>query len=492
MKENTTTIDFGAIEPYCILKTVLHNLWMIVCAGIIGLLVSSMVLAISFAPEYTSSLTFVVSSRSGVTTYNVDTTAAAQTAATFSKLLQSSLMKNIAAEEMGVSSISGDISAEQVAETNLITVNATADNPKDAFLIIKAVEKNYAKVSDYISRTAVLRVLDSPSVSTTPSNIESTRKLTMACGGACGFLMLALVIFIFIKRDTVQNREGAKQKLDGRLLAVIPHEYDKGRNVLKILDRKKKQSENLLIDAPTRSYGFCESMKMVSARLEHEKEKGNTVFMFTSISESEGKSTVSANTAISLCEKGYKVLLIDMDTRKPAQRKLLLKDIDHFTDFGAMLENESLTPNEVIAKAFCIKKHGLNVLLNNRPYLAVADKLFSGRMAEILNIARKKFDYVIIDTPPMGYFADSEAMTEYADGAVLVVRQNIVPAGDINDGIDNIQNGKAKFLGVILNDAQYLFPSASVYGYGSYGYSKKMSRYGYGYGYGSSENAKKK
>lgn len=474
----------STIEPYCVLKAVLHNLWMIIFAGIIGFLAATMVLEMAFAPQYTSTITFVVTSRSGTTTYYTDTSAAKQTAATFSELLQSSLMKKIAAEELNTGSISGDITAEQTGETNIITVTATADNPKDAFQIIKAVENNYAEISDYISRTAVLRVLDRPRVSATAANAASTRDTAVKCGYICALAMLAAIVWLFISRETVQNREGAKVKLDARLIAVIPHEQNGGIGLFKKSGKKKKLSESLLISAPTRSYGFCESMRMVSARLEHEKEKGNSVFMFTSISESEGKSTVSANTAISLCNKGYKVLIIDVDTRKPAQKRLLLKNNEVFKDFGAMFENESYTPAEIVANVYHMKQSGLDTLLNVKPYRSVSEKLLSDRMAEIIRIAKEKYDYVIIDTPPMGYFADSEAMTEVSDAAILVARQDVAPAEDINDGIDTLQSSNAKLLGVVLNDVHYLLPSASVYGYGSYGYGRRKSGYGRGYGYG--------
>jgi len=484
--KDKNVLDFSAVEPYCVLKAIAHNLWMVIFAGVIGLLAATMILNVTVTPQYSSSMTLVVSARSGASTYYSDTTAAGQTAATFSELLQSSLMKNIVAKEMGVSSISGSISASQVGDTNLITVTATADNPKEAFLIVKAVENNYAEVSDYISRTAVLRVLDSPSVSTSAYNNSDIKRNAKISGLVCAGLMLVAILWIFISRDTVQNREGAKRKLDARILTVIPHEYDRGKKLVKGFDRRKRRSENLLINAPTRSYGFCESMRMISARLEHEKEKGSSVFMFTSITESEGKSTVSANTAISLCNKGYKVLLIDVDTRKPAQKKLLLKDTDLFEDFGAMFENESFTPEEIVNKAYRIKLYGLDILANAKPYLSVLDKLSSDRMAEIIKLAKKKYDYVIVDTPPMGYFADSEVMSEYVDAAVLVVIQDIVPADDINEGIDSLKLGGADMLGVILNDVRYLFQSNSVYGYG-YGYGRSKKGYGYGYGYSNSQ-----
>lgn len=90
-------------------------------------------------------------------------------------------------------------------------------------------------------------------------------------------------------------------------------------------------------------------------------------------------------------------------------------------------------------------------------------------------LAREQYDYVIIDSPPLGFFSDSELLSDLSDASVLVVRQDTVPAPEINDAIDALRAGKAEFLGCILNDMSHLTAYSAGYGYG-YGY------YGYGYG----------
>lgn len=102
-------------------------------------------------------------------------------------------------------------------------------------------------------------------------------------------------------------------------------------------------------------------------------------------------------------------------------------------------------------------------------------ELISGKNMNLLLRKLRIMDYVILDTPPMGMFTDAEALTQFADASVLVVRQNYTPACDINDAIDSLRAGNAEYLGCILNDMRAT-PSL-----GSYAYGKK---YGYGYGYG--------
>ena len=100
-------------------------------------------------------------------------------------------------------------------------------------------------------------------------------------------------------------------------------------------------------------------------------------------------------------------------------------------------------------------------------------------------LAREQYDYVIIDSPPLGFFSDSELLSDLSDASVLVVRQDTVPAPEINDAIDALRAGKAEFLGCILNDMSHLTAYSAGYGYGygyyGYGYCKKYDKYGYGH-----------
>ena len=86
----------------------------------------------------------------------------------------------------------------------------------------------------------------------------------------------------------------------------------------------------------------------------------------------------------------------------------------------------------------------------------------------------RRLDFVVIDTPPMGMFPDAELLCDMADQSMLVVRQDTIPAADINDCVDALNNSSAHFLGCVLNDMR----GSSGYGYG-YGYG-----YGRGYGHG--------
>ena len=95
--------------------------------------------------------------------------------------------------------------------------------------------------------------------------------------------------------------------------------------------------------------------------------------------------------------------------------------------------------------------------------------------------AREYFDYIIMDSSPMAYSSDPESLAEYADAAVVVIRQNLASAKMINDAIENLETSGVSVLGGVLNNIERigLFNTA-VGAVGGYGYG-----YGRGYSYGS-------
>ena len=108
-----------------------------------------------------------------------------------------------------------------------------------------------------------------------------------------------------------------------------------------------------------------------------------------------------------------------------------------------------------------------------------AELLGSGQMKQLLSVLRDNFDYVVLDSSPMGFFTDSEVLSDLADASMLVVRQDVLTDKTINDAIDSLSRCKARFLGFVFNDVHTFNIAAGVVGGRRYGY-------GYGYGYGRS------
>ena len=109
------------------------------------------------------------------------------------------------------------------------------------------------------------------------------------------------------------------------------------------------------------------------------------------------------------------------------------------------------------------------------PSLAIGGEIFH----RILETCRTNMDYIILDTPPMGMTADAEELAEYADAAVLSVRQDGVLTRDINDAIDALNQKEEKVIGCVFGN---VYP----------GFGERIGNsYGYGYGYGTYSRAER-
>ena len=100
-------------------------------------------------------------------------------------------------------------------------------------------------------------------------------------------------------------------------------------------------------------------------------------------------------------------------------------------------------------------------------------------MTRLLEVVRKAFDYIIIDSPPMSLMADAEVLADRSDMSILVVNYDRVLAQDLNDAIDSLRDCRSHFAGCILNQVHTLpGQRRSVVGYGGYGRYGHYGKYG--------------
>lgn len=470
--EQKLTFKFSEMEPYCVLRLLLRKLWVIILAALIGVMGMSVALNALVSKSYSSSVIFSVTSRAyGQYTYN-NVAMAEEVAKIYTSLLTSAYMKDTITEDIG--DVSGTISASQLGKTNLLKVTATSESPKDALKLIQAVVDHQGELSEYVSSTAALHPVDAVNVNVSVSGVYNVPKMCALAGIACAVVMAAALVFLYAAELTVQTRSGAKSNLDGKLLTQIPHEAPPMRRGLRRIKRN-----SLLVTEPTVSFGFTEAINRLAAHLEKEHTAGRKVFLFTSTRESEGKSTLTANTALSLASKSARVLLIDLDLRRPVQHRILNETVPPQAELGSILSDGTMLAEQVLDIAIERPGSELSMLLSSKENFGGVRALSGSLLKQVIDLARKRYDYVIIDTPPQAYFADSQVLSDLADAAVLVVRQDVATAPQINDTMDALRSGKCEFLGYVLNDMRHLLDRMSDYGYahGSYYYGK-YGRYG--------------
>ena len=193
---------------------------------------------------------------------------------------------------------------------------------KTAYDLLKGIIEAYPQISDNIFDNATISVLTPPSVPKNATNSVSTDNKNIIISAIAVVTIFAILV-LSITRDTVKNVAAFEDRIDAKLIGSVPHE-DKRMTLKDKLERKKKSL--LVVGNAFISLRYSEQFHTIAAKLEKEKRKNHSkVFTITSVAENEGKSTIASNIAISLANRGNRVVIIDFDGKKPALYKIFGK-----------------------------------------------------------------------------------------------------------------------------------------------------------------------
>lgn len=441
--EDTKEFRLEEVSFRSIFIDLIRNAWVILIMAAAASLAVSGVEKLIYVPEYTASATMVVNAKGGSSTYN-SLSLTNQMADIFSEVFGSDVLRSRIAEDLGRTDIEGEISCSIIEETNLIVLRVTSSDPRQAYLIIRSALENYDTVSDYLFSNATLRILEEPSVPYSPSNVMNLGRIEkLAMLGAAGVTIMGIGLCSLL-RFTVKNKESARNNLDGTILGTIPFE----KKHLTWKERLQRKNRSLMILSSRVGAQFTESYRKVATRLNHHMRKRNQkVLLIASVAENEGKSSVAANLALALAEKGKRVALIDLDLKKPAQYKIFDSPKAQETWLADYLTGKADVDNLL----YYDEGTGLFHIFQNIGARNSGGLLESPRMRNVLQACRKSMDYVILDTAPMALSSDAELLMKQADVGVLVVRQDWTDIRAVNDAADLIRQSGADFGGFILN-----------------------------------------
>ncbi|MGN0572536.1 MAG: P-loop NTPase, partial [Acutalibacteraceae bacterium] len=434
-------------EWHSLVKDLIRNVWVIVLSVLIGLMGIYIASYSVYSPEYTSSAILVVTAKANTQgkSYSM-VSVSSEMANVYTNVFVQQLMKTKAAEKAGMESFDGKISASVLSETNLLELKVTSKKPQTAYALIKAVLEVYPEISDNIFENSTITVIKQPTVPASPSNRITTanKKIILL---ACVAVSAAAIVVLSLLRDTVKNEAAFKSKIDSKLLGSVIHESKR----LTVQDYIRKKKKALLIyNNAFISLKFSESFQKLAAKLEHIKKHGDgKVFAVTSVSENEGKSTIASNIALSLASRGYRVVLFDLDAKKPALYKIFNQSYEKYYELGELM-NREIKFSEFRLRKF--NKTSLYLALNTKPYPDSRKWLENGMAEKIINVTKEKADFVIIDTAPMAVDSSVTDIAKIADSTLLVVRTDEVAVSDINDAIITLGEVGGNVAGCVLND----------------------------------------
>ena len=275
------------------------------------------------------------------------------------------------------------------------------------------------------------------------------------------------------------------------LIDLLKYKIENGEDVQKLtavpliaeLPRCKKPTQGAIIVRENHNDIMEETFRGLRTNLLFMLEKEEKVILVSSTQPGEGKSFVAGNLAVSLALLGKKTLIVGMDIRKPGLNRVFnishrehgitnyLSDPEH-TDLFSLVQASDIHPNLDILPGGAVPPN---------PTELVARPVLDHAIAQL----KEHYDYIILDTAPIGIVTDTAIVSRVADLCLYVCRAEVTPK--VAYQYINELKAEKKFakLATVINDID-MTKRKNSYGYG---YGKKYG-YGYGYGYGFQKNNK--
>ncbi|MGI8952815.1 MAG: polysaccharide biosynthesis tyrosine autokinase [Chitinophagaceae bacterium] len=270
-------------------------------------------------------------------------------------------------------------------------------------------------------------------------------------------IIVPIIIMLLI--DFFNNKIIDRKEIEAGTKAPIIGEisYDKDKN-------------HLLVNTKSRTV-LAEQLRLLGTNLNFMGAKNAIkTILITSFMSGEGKSFISINLARSLAAGNKKVLLLEMDLRKPKFNKYLnIQSKCGLTDY--IVNNKNY--NDIVVKMPGMEN--IDVITSGAVPPNPTELLLSDKLIQLLTVLKEKYDYIVIDSSPVGLVADSFSLDKFVDISLFILRHTYSHKTTIHYIEKLFAEKRFKNVGIIVNGITHARGISYGYGYG-YGYS-----YGYGY-----------
>ncbi|OWW18575.1 polysaccharide biosynthesis tyrosine autokinase [Noviherbaspirillum denitrificans] len=345
-------------------------------------------------------------------------------------------------------------------EQNVLRLNRDVKINTDLYTALLSAAQQLRVATE--SNVGSVRVLDTAVVPLRP--IKPKRSLVLVLTGMVG---IVLGIMAALARKSIYGRIDGPREIEERLglpvTATIPHSASQDK-VHARLQHDKQGAAVLPLDVPYD--GTIESLRRFRTSLQFAMlEAKNNIVMIAGATPSVGKSFVSANFAAVLASIGKKVLLIDGDMRS-----------GHLHRYFGMERSPGLS--EVITGEAMYGKAIRRDVAENVDFLSSGqiprkptELLAHDNFGKLLELFSARYDYILIDTPPLLAVSDALVVASHAGAIFNVVRGGQTTTGEIEETVRRLNQAGHKVTGVVFNDSKQRFSR--------YGYDAAYGKYGY-------------
>jgi capsular exopolysaccharide synthesis family protein len=273
------------------------------------------------------------------------------------------------------------------------------------------------------------------------------------------FCLIYFVLVYFEFNSSTVVEPSSLEALDIPILVTLPS--------VKKLDKGYHLSQIFLEDVDSE---FSESIRTLRTLLVSKIQKKKTL-LFSSTYSGEGKTTIALNTALAFSKIG-KVILIETDIRRPSVLNVTNKNkLIQKPGFSDIIQGGINFADTLLR----IPGSEIDLMTSGTRRSDLTDLITSEKLKQFFKILKTKYDYIILDTPPIQPVSDTLFISQATDHNLLIVRANSTKIAGVKSALKKLGNVNVKIEGLVFNDLDT--SKASYYGYYQYGgyYSKYKS-----------------
>ena len=278
-----------------------------------------------------------------------------------------------------------------------------------------------------------LKVIETPNLPLSPFSPQPTKNFILAFLISF-FGVYGLLYFREMNSSVIKSPE-AIDSLNIPQIGILPR-----------VEKLKRGYHILQMFVEDGASSFAEAIRSSRAIIESKFSK-NRSYMVTSSNPSEGKTTYAFNLALSL-EKANKVLFIEADIRRPSVLNGFYQFDREILGLGEIITG-SAQLNEAIFK---VPGTELDIITSGEKRFDMSDIVNKEQIKKFLDVLKLKYDYVIVDSPPVQPVSDTLILTQASDYNLFVIRSDETRTASFMSSIKKIQNVGAKINGIVIND----------------------------------------
>ncbi|MBC2594072.1 polysaccharide biosynthesis tyrosine autokinase [Ruficoccus amylovorans] len=335
------------------------------------------------------------------------------------------------------------------------TLNAEFDRIKSRLASYSARHDSYLKMMESLHQSENIHqepvtILEP---ATTPTTIPVNMFKQVTSGGLVGLALGVGILFAFAMTDNrLTSVEDVTQRFHAPVLGIIPLQ-------------KQRQGEVTLLQPNDDRLMFAESCRNIRSSLlfmDRQGPRPQTILVTSSI-PAEGKSTLSSNLAITLAFASSKTLIIDADLRRGKAHRAF--GLNANVGLSELLNDTELKPEDVIQQT---SYEGLDLIATGEYPERPGELLMSTRFDQIMDELKKRYDYIILDCPPVLATDDTPSLATKADAVLFIIRSTYTRTRQIKSAVDTLELRGTKIRGFVLNFVDNREPNHYYYKYYDY------------------------